>query len=218
MTSRIRWLLRPVTVVAALLASLLQTSCDSSSVMTYLNCADGGDCASKAKVCEQPTVRALAHDLDELEEHIEKFGSVVAKQPDVWGQARLTKYREEFEKIMGAEKDNFNDTLQGSLYRSDQAYFADAFALSAAASGQLAGAAPPARVVVSNPNAANTVAPTPIQPLPLPDVTATDTFAAFSGTNFSRTAVTTGPNLGFGVAGKAGIQLEPTIHLDQKAR
>src|SRR5262249_50948222 len=86
------------------------------------------------EVCETPTVEALAHDLDKLEANVEKYGSVVAKQPDVWGQARLTKYREEFEQQMKAQLDKFGMTLQGTLSESDQAYFADAFALSAAAS------------------------------------------------------------------------------------
>ncbi|HEX5269376.1 MAG TPA: hypothetical protein VFW33_02760, partial [Gemmataceae bacterium] len=176
-------------------------------------CAGPGACGGKARVCEVPTVRALAHDLDELEEHIERYGSVVAKQPDVWGQARLTKYREEFEKVMEPEKDKFNDTLQGSLWRSDQAYFADAFALSAAVSGQQAGAAPPGRVVVSNANAANTAPASPITPPTLPDQS--NTFAAF--TSMTRTPVTPPQQIAF-AAGSSGIQLEPTIHLDQKAR
>ena len=68
---------------------------------------------------------ALACDLDHLERHIDWYGSVVAKVPDVWGQARLTKYREEFELLMAADKDTFKLNLQGSLGRSDQTYFAN---------------------------------------------------------------------------------------------
>ena len=56
-------------------------------------------CGYGACVCEKPTVKALAHDLDALERHIDKYGSVVTKQPDVWGQARLTKHRQEFESV-----------------------------------------------------------------------------------------------------------------------
>ena len=66
--------------------------------------------------------------------HVEKFGSVVTKQPDVWGQARLTAYRQEFETQMAAQLSAFSLTLQGSIAETDQAYFADALALSAAAS------------------------------------------------------------------------------------
>ena len=56
-------------------------------------------------------------DLDHLERHIDWYGSVVAKAPDVWGQARLTQYREDFEKEMAKELGNFNFGLQGSLAR-----------------------------------------------------------------------------------------------------
>ncbi|MBN9519640.1 hypothetical protein J0H58_14155 [bacterium] len=76
---------------------------------------------------------ALGHDLDHLERHIDWYGSVVARGPDVWGQARLTEHREQFEEEMEAELKNFHLGLQGSLARSDQAFFAHATALSSAA-------------------------------------------------------------------------------------
>src|SRR5262245_39157077 len=57
----------------------------------------------KPKLLEDPTMMSLAHDLDCVEKHIEWYGSVVAKTPDVWGQARLTKHREEFEQQMVAD-------------------------------------------------------------------------------------------------------------------
>ena len=130
-------------MVASLVGPFLLSSCSPSNMMRCLTCTpclDGTEVSPE--VCAKPTVRALAHDLDELEELIEKYGSVVAKQPDVWGQAHLTKHREEFEKQMAAELGNFNFTLQGTVSESDQAYFADAFALSAAASGKAAGPGP----------------------------------------------------------------------------
>jgi hypothetical protein len=80
-----------------------------------------------------PTMKALACDLDHLEKHIEWYGSVTAKIPDVWGQARLTQYRDEFEKTMAAEVENFSFVLNGSESRSDQSFFASATALSFAA-------------------------------------------------------------------------------------
>jgi hypothetical protein len=66
---------------------------------------------------------------------VECFGTIVAKQPDVWGQARLMKHRSEFEQQLSAELGKFTDTIQGSISRSDQAFLASAFSLSAAASG-----------------------------------------------------------------------------------
>src|SRR5262245_38318170 len=103
-----------------LLVSLLLASCASLYVDREDSC-EGADCGHGAKVCTKPTMMALACDLDHLEDHIEKYGSAIIKVPDVWGQARLTKYREEFEKVMEPEKDAFNESLQGRLSRDDQA-------------------------------------------------------------------------------------------------
>ena len=57
---------------------------------------------------------------------------MVAKAPDVWGQARLTKHRGQFEKTFESLRGDFKVNLQGAIARSDQTYFANAFALSAA--------------------------------------------------------------------------------------
>ena len=51
-------------------------------------------------------IELLARELDWLEAYIDKFGSVVAKQPDVWGESRLTKYRSEYESQMAAQLDD----------------------------------------------------------------------------------------------------------------
>jgi hypothetical protein len=156
---------------------------------------------------------ALARDLDSLEHHLERYGSVVAQQPSVWGQARLTRHREEYEKEMAQELPNFKDTLQGSLSRSDQAYYANATALSAAVSGRAAGIRPP-RIAVSTDT--STTAAGQVTPLKPPDLPAqTETFAAFD--KMTRTDVRMGKQLGFAFA-STGISLEPTVHLDQKSR
>src|SRR5262245_16143965 len=94
-TGQSRW----IGVLALLVLPLALCSCQVCEFCKFTS----PDCeltADRAKVCQKPTVHALAADLDKLEKHIEKYGSVVAKQPDVWGQARLTKYREEFEQQM----------------------------------------------------------------------------------------------------------------------
>jgi hypothetical protein len=171
-----------------------------------------GECPEKARVCEKPTVRALARDLDELEGDIERNGSVVVQHPSVWGQARLTRHREEFEKQMAAELGNFHATLQGSLSRSDQAFFVNALALGAAASSNAATVRPPGRVVVANSTNSNAVAPTTLTP-PAAEIPA-DAFDAFA--KISRTPVRQPLALGFGT--NASISLEPTVYLNQKAR
>ncbi|QEG26724.1 hypothetical protein GobsT_14700 [Gemmata obscuriglobus] len=94
---------------------------------------EGGDCPKAVfapRVLHNPTVLTAAGDLDHVEKHIDWHGSVVPKVPDVWGQARLTLYREQFEQEMLKELGQFKEALQGSVARSDQA-----FALSTTALG-----------------------------------------------------------------------------------
>jgi hypothetical protein len=83
--------------------AVLASSCDSLPVVPCLE-ADGGCPGCETRSCKDASVMALAHDLDCLEAHLERYGSVVAKQPDVWGQARMTKHREEYEKETAAAK------------------------------------------------------------------------------------------------------------------
>jgi hypothetical protein len=201
---------RAAAMTAALATALLAGACQPLGLQN--ECCQG-TCGDDARVCRNPSVRCLAQDLDELDCHIERYGSVVASQPSVWGQARLTRHREEFEKQMAAELGNFQLTLQGSLSRSDQAYLATAVALGLAASGPTAGAAPPAKVVVSNSTAAGAVAPTAI-PVPQPDLP--QAFGAFD--KITRTDTRLLPSVGYANIAKGGLTLEPTIYLDQKAR
>src|SRR6516162_1072906 len=71
----------------------------------------------------KPTsVEKLAHHIDVLEKHIDCYGSIVAKAPDVWGQARLTRHRDEFEQQMRDQLTRFKDTVNASISRSDQAF------------------------------------------------------------------------------------------------
>lgn len=179
-----------------------------------------------ADVCADPTVATLARDLDNLEAHIERYGSVVAKQPDVWGQARLTKHRQEFEAQLVAQLNAFDYTLQGTISQSDQAYFTDALALSAAATPPARGsstttstttvnAAPtsttPASSSGSSSSSSSGSSSSSTVPLPTP----TDLSAPFN--SMSRTGVTTPLNVPFsGVT--TGLTIEPTVLLDERAR
>ena len=84
------------------------------------------------------SVEKLAHKIDELQEDIDQLGTVVVKQPDVWGEARLTRHRAQYEKLLDAEAGNFKETIQANLRRSDQAFLLQTLALQAALSGQQA--------------------------------------------------------------------------------
>jgi len=81
--------------------------------------ATGVDCA----------VEQLASEIDWLEHHIDRYGSIVAKHPDVWGQSRLTRHRAEYEELLKAEKGNFQEIANASLRRSDQSFLGLALAI-----------------------------------------------------------------------------------------
>ena len=115
-------------------------------------------------------------------------------EPDVWGQARLTKHREEFEKEMQGDLGNFKEKLNGSLTRADSAFFSQAVALGIAAQ--------PRRGSSTSTNTNQVaVAPsaTPIE-IAVPDL---------------RKANTITPSV---VLPKAEISLEPTLYVAQKER
>lgn len=76
-----------------------------------------------------------AKELDWLEHTIERYGTVVPKHPDVWGESRLTKHRHQVERALEAkvlDADSFKQGLQGALRRSDVSMAALAFALGGA--------------------------------------------------------------------------------------
>jgi hypothetical protein len=165
------------------------------------------------EVSQTPTVEALAHDLDKVEAHIEKFGSVVTKQPDVWGQARLTKYRDEFETQMAAQLSTFNMSLQGLVSTTDQAYFADALALSAAASSDN-GASNKSTTSTSS-SSSSAPASGSASPSTQP---ASAAAPAVSTDVFNRNPATLNPTLPSVAGSTMSITLEPTVFLDQRAR
>jgi hypothetical protein len=151
-------------------------------------------------------VEQLANEIDWLEHHIDSYGTIVAKHPDVWGESRLMRHRQEYEKQMAQQLDKFEVRLNGALSRSDQAFLGMAFSLSNAAAGGEATAASSQQTqvaaMISNPNQASGDAANP------------------------EVVVRSGP---FGLAGAApqsafsfepgpALSLEPTIELDQMSR
>ena len=97
-------------------------------------CPDGP--ADKCVTATDPSLMSVAHDLDHLERHIDWYGSIVPKTPDVWGQARLTKHRQEYEAEMSKELGIFSLKSAGRIARMDQLFFANSLALNAAISGR----------------------------------------------------------------------------------
>jgi hypothetical protein len=118
-------------LVACLVAALFVSSCKLIQTGDDASCPEPGP-LEQTLLAHEPTMKSLAHDLDKVEKHIEWYGSVVPKVPDVWGQARLTKHREEFEDVMATDLHGFEVKLNGAVTRADSACFAQAVALSAA--------------------------------------------------------------------------------------
>ena len=85
--------------------------------------------------CKDDRVEHLADEIDWLEHHIDSYGSIVAKQPDVWGQSRLTRHRYEYEAEMKAQLGKFEDLNNASISRSDQSFAGLAAAMGRGDSG-----------------------------------------------------------------------------------
>ena len=79
-----------------------------------------------------PCLDRLADEVAWLEHHVNHYGSIVAKAPDVWGQNRLTQHRAEYEKQMQKQLGLFEPRASASLRRSDQAFLGMALALQSA--------------------------------------------------------------------------------------
>ena len=91
-------------VVAATAASILvQSPCTSPALA-------GGYQAPWAK---RTTVEQLAEKIDKLGKHIDEYGTVVAKHPDVWGDGRLAQHRIDLETQISKELGTFQFMLQG---------------------------------------------------------------------------------------------------------
>lgn len=153
------------------------------------------------------SVEDLAEKLDKLERALQYHGRVTAKAPDVWGQARLTQHRREFEEQMAAQLDAFEPNLNAEISVSDQAFLSQAVALSAASQGQQV---PDLTTVTS---ATSTFTPTPATGPP-PDP------ATNPGTTTTNVITRSLPFAAVARSGQANLplSLEPEILLDQRKR
>ena len=161
----------------------------------------------KPDTCKDCSIEQLADQIDWLEHHIDTYGSIVAKHPDVWGESRLMRHRYEYEQQMAAQLDKFEVRMNAALRRSDQSFLGMAMALQAA-TGEAS--------------------------IPLiPSTSSTDAtqnvFTQFNGMLSDPTATSGGPvtrSAPFGLpTGGTGfsfeqseLSLEPTIQLDQMSR
>lgn len=80
-----------------------------------------------------PAMDRTSDEIDWLTRFVDRYGSIVAKQPDVWGQNRLTRHRQEYEDQLRGRLDKFEVLSNAAIRRSDQAFLGMALALQAAA-------------------------------------------------------------------------------------
>lgn len=135
--------------------------------------------------------------------------TVVIKAPDIWGESRLTKHRQEIERVMVKEIKGFELRLNANIRRSDQAYLANVLSIQAALPGGTLANANAAPTFV-NSLTSGTIAGTPatvggVQPA------ATATTPIVRTNIYTGTTATTANFAGF-VSGNVGLEL--TIELD----
>jgi hypothetical protein len=65
------------------------------------------------------TLADLGRSIDATDREIRAAGTIVIKQPDVWGQDRMTSFRRDFDLRMRGELDRFQPVLSGQVARSD---------------------------------------------------------------------------------------------------
>ena len=143
------------------------------------------------------SVEKLAKEIDWLESVIDCYGTIVPKQPDIWGEARLTRHRHQVEEQLFKDIDTFRETLNASLRRSDQSFLSVALSLSSAVGeGTLDQAESQLNNVISLSQPTGTpISQTAPGQLPAPRVVASQTGEEIKG-----------------------ISLEPTVVIQQKYR
>lgn len=153
----------------------------------------------------------LARQIGWLEHHLDTYGSIVVKHPDVWGQSRLMRHRQEYEDQLRAQLDQFAYRANAALRRSDQAYLGMAMALQAA-SGRRRGSemvpVPAAGGSASVINQIQSMLPTGNENVARPDT-------AIIGRTQPLAFPENPPGFQFD---DGPISLEPTLHLDQLSR
>lgn len=179
---------------------------------------------------QRTSVEQLAEKIDKLERHIDAYGSVVAKTPDVWGEARLTKYRRDVESVLSDRLKKFEPTISATISRSDQAFLTSSLALQAALGGRQASLATPSQVIQyqeetttidenGNPVIVKTkpqvIAKEKISEQEIPGAASNlNSTPAFSNRN---SLLTVQSGIG-GFANSNAVGLEPTVVLDQLQR
>ncbi len=164
------------------------------------------------------TVSELCCRLDSLTEKLRNNGLVLVKQPDVFSQARMTRFRNDFENQMNSDLANFHLVLAARINRLDSATTTSATALGATLSA-------PGTTNVQAPSAgSNSAAASLLNPNSglFPSYTQPNLFGSSVPGAFNSLAV--GPNTlnlpqpSAANAAALSLGVEPTVYLDEKKR
>lgn len=159
---------------------------------------------------EDSSIEHLANQIDWLEHYIDKYGSIVAKHPDIWGESRLMRHRYEYEQQMATQLDKFQVRMNAALRRSDQSFLGMAFALQAAMGTNADGTpiqAPEPSAVQNSLALVNSLIPDPNDEASEPERSIIRRTTPFQ----------LGGTQGFAFEQK-NLSLEPTVQLDQMSR
>ena len=154
------------------------------------------------------TVSELCKRLDCVAEELRDDGLVVVKEPDVFSQARMTRFRNDFENQMSTDLGNFHLVLAARINRLDAATTTSTTALSAALSA-------PGSTQVSQPTTPTFMDTSKLFPTPTSTVvSSTGGTSPFSAINLA--------NQGYGTSAATtsalGLGVDPTVYLDEKKR
>ncbi|MCA9111012.1 MAG: hypothetical protein KDA52_13760, partial [Planctomycetaceae bacterium] len=152
------------------------------------------------------SIQRLAGQIDKLQRHIDKYGSIVAKDPDVWGQSRLMTHRVEFENQMKTMLNQFEFRLNAAEFTRDSAFLSQALSLQASIDGRdQVSSVPPPVIVVANDNTQIPAFPNVANPNP--GTTSTGSTAFVGRTNFREGFSSTFQNE---ATAKMELGIEPT--------
>ncbi|MFM8986873.1 MAG: hypothetical protein ACKONH_12620, partial [Planctomycetia bacterium] len=158
-----------------------------------------------------PCIEDLGARIAWLEAHIDAYGSIVAKQPDVWGQSRLTRHRVEYEEQMRRQLGMFTERTSAAIRRSDQAFLGMAFAVQSASGSRRGVDAVPVPEAATSSSVINTIQgllPTTNEAAGRADPVVIARTAPFAAV----------PNQAMLPFDAEPLGLEPTVHLDQMSR
>ncbi len=158
-----------------------------------------------------PCLETLGRQIGWLEHHLDCFGTIVAKEPDVWGQGRLTRARIEYEDEMQKQLGLFTERTSASIRRSDQAFLGMALAIQSASGSRRT----PQETAVPDASGSASVINTIQGMLP----TTNEAAARADAVTIARTAPFATPANPGGIRfDDEPLALEPTVHLDQLSR